>query len=175
MDYFALLIVFLIGILSKFADLVADEGLKVKKSLAYITGMVYGVLIAYVLVNYPLLAPLGLAIVLAVLLTKKIDRKPHNVGIASMFLFLGILGFPRVDVVLLAVFLIAGGLDEVGNDLADRGRIKGIAGRFFEFRMTLEITAFLVSLLTGNCIIFLGMLGYDLGYVLTKKAGKKFI
>jgi hypothetical protein len=174
MDLLALLFIFLAGILTKFADMIADEGLQIRKIFSYAVGIVYGMLIAYVLVTHPLLAPLGMAVVLSVLLAEKIDRKPHNIGIASMFLFLAIWGFPQIDMVLIAVFLAASLLDEAVSDLADRKRIKGIAGKIAEYRPVLEITAFLVSLITWQWIIFIGMLSFDVGYRLTTELGKRF-
>ncbi len=174
MELLVLFYLFLTGVLTKFADLIADEGLQIRKIFSYAIGIVYGALIAYVLATQPLLAPLGLAVVLSVLLTQKIDRKPHNIGIASIFLFLAMWGFPRVDVVLAVVFLAAGSLDEIGNDLADKGRIRSAARKIFEYRLVLEITAFLVSLITWQWIIFIGMLSFDVGYRLTTELGKRF-
>jgi len=174
MDFIILLLVFFTGVLTKFADLIADDGLEIRRVFSYTIGVVYGVLIAYIIATHPMLAPMGLAAVLAVLLTKKIDRKPHNIGIASLFLFLGIWGFPKIDVILIGIFLAAGLVDEIGNDRADQGRVKGILKKVFEYRLIFELTAFMVSLLTGEWIIFLGMLSFDVGYLLTKRVGAGF-
>jgi hypothetical protein len=171
MDFLILIPVFIAGVLTKFADLIADEGLEIRRAFSYLTGIVYGVMIAYIIATHPLLAPLGLAAVLAVLLTKKIDQRPHNIGIAAMFLFLGIWGFPKIDIVMISVFLAAGLVDEIGNDRADQGKMKGLLKKVFEYRLVFELTAFMVSLLTGEWIIFLGMLSFDVGYLLTKRVG----
>ncbi len=172
--YEVLLATFSIGILTKFVDLVVDDGLHIPKSITYAAGIAYGVLIAYVLANYPLLAPLGFAIVIAVLLTRKIDRKPHIAGVVSMVLFIFLWGFPEIDLILFAVFLMAGGLDELLSDMSDKGRIKGILARVFEKRVILEVVTFLVSFATGYWIIFLGMFSYDAGYFLIEKVGRYF-
>jgi hypothetical protein len=174
MDFLILLPVFLTGVLTKLADLIADDGLEMRRVFSYAIGVVYGILIAYILATHPLLAPIGLAAVLAVLLTKKIDMKPHNIGIASMFLFLGIWGFPKIDVVMISIFLASGLIDEIGNDKVDEGKMRGIPRKVFEYRLVFEITAFLVSLFTGEWIIFLGMLSFDVGYLLTKRSGQRF-
>lgn len=174
MDFLILLPVFLTGVLTKFADLIADDGLEIRRVFSYSIGVVYGVLIAYILATHPLLAPMGLAAVLAVLLTKKIDQRPHNIGIASMFLFMGIWGFPKIDIVMISVFLASGLIDEVGNDKADEGKMRGVLRKVFEYRLVFEITAFLVSLFTGEWIIFFGMLSFDAGYLITKRLGKRF-
>lgn len=167
--------VFFIGILTKLADLIADDGIEMRRIFSYSIGIIYGILIAYVLVTHPLLAPMALAAVLAVLMTKKIDRKPHNLGIASMFLFLGIWGLPKIDIFLAAVFLAAGIIDEIGNDMYDRGKIKGALRKIFEYRLVFELAAFSVSFATGEWMMFFGMLSFDIGYLLTKKIGMKFV
>ncbi|MEE9323396.1 MAG: hypothetical protein V3U72_02515 [Candidatus Aenigmarchaeota archaeon] len=171
--YEVLLATFSIGVLTKFADLIVDEGLG-KKWMAYAGGIAYGVLIAYVIAGYPLLAPLGLAVILAVLLTKKIDSKPHVLGVASMVLFLAFWGLESLDVILLAVFLAAGVADEIVSDFADRGRVKGIPAKILEKRVVLDVTAFFVSFVTGYWIIFLGIFSFDIGYLLVRRTGERF-
>jgi len=166
--------VFATGFLTKLVDLSVDEGLKIARPLIYMAGAAYGILIAYVISNYPLLSPLGLAVVFAVMLAGKIDRKPHITGIVFMVIFLGIWGFAETDLVLLSIFLFAGTMDEIFSDLADKRKIKGKAAKVFENRIILEITALSVSLATGYWIIFLGMLSYDLGYFFTGKTGRYF-
>jgi len=172
--YEVLLATFSIGILTKFVDLIVDDDLKIARLVPYAAAISYGVLIAYVITNYPLLAPLGFAIVVAVLLTRKIDSKPHIAGVAFVVLFLILSGFPSIDLILFAVFLVAGGLDEMLNDFADKGKIKGIPAKIFEKRVVLEIAAFSVSLFTGYWILFLGMFSYDIGYLLTTRTGRYF-
>lgn len=169
-----LLATFSIGVLTKFVDMVVDDGLNVQKPITYTASVAYGILIAYVVANYPLLAPLGLAVVVAVLLAKKIDSKPHIVGVVSMGLFLLLLGLPRIDLILFAIFVFAGGLDEVLSDMSDTGKIKGVLAKVFEKRIILEIVTFLVSFATGYWLIFLAMLSYDTGYFLVKKSGRYF-
>jgi hypothetical protein len=165
--------VFFIGVLTKLADLVADDGIEMRRVFSYSIGILYGILIAYVLVTHPLLAPMALAAVLAVLMTKKIDRKPHNIGIASLFLFLGIWGLPKIDVLMTSVFMAAGLIDEIGNDRADSGKIKGVFKKVFDYRLVFEVTAFAVSVVTGEWIIFLSMLSFDVGYILISKIGTR--
>jgi hypothetical protein len=168
------LYVFLTGVLTKLADLIADDGIEMRRIFSYSIGVIYGVLIAYILVVHPLLAPMALAAVLAVLMTKKIDQKPHNIGIAALFLFLGIWGLPKIDISLIAVFLTAGLIDEIGNDMADGGKIKGLVKKIFDYRLVFEMVAFAVSFLTGEWIIFFSMLSFDVGYLLTKRIGRRF-
>ena len=166
--YEVLILTFALGVLTKSADIGG------KSRFSYLAGGVYGVLAAYILSNYPVLAPLGLSIVLAVLLTGKIDTRAHAFGIAFMLLFLGVWGFRGVDLILLVIFLLAGVADEIMNDLADSRRIKGKFARIFGKRVILEITAFFVSFLTNEWLMFLGMISYDTGYVIAGAVSGRF-
>ena len=174
MELLVIFYVFLIGVLTKFADLIADDGLEIMWVFSYATGIVYGILIAYIISTHPLLAPMAMAAVLAVLLTNKIDRRPHNIGIASMFLFLAVWGFPSIVIWMMAVFLVAGVIDEVGNDRADRGKFKGLTKKVFEHRLIFDLTALFVSYATGEWIIFFSSLGFEIGYQITEKMGERF-
>ena len=160
----AIALVFIAGVLTRFADMIADDGLKLNRYLGYMVGAVYGFLIAYVITQYPLLAELGIAVILAVIFTMKIDHPVHGVGIASMIFFALIYGMGPVGPALLSVFLIGGALDEIGNHFSDKGKLKGIFGRFFKLRLTMEAVTFAVSAYTGNWIIFLAMVSYDIGF-----------
>ena len=90
--YESLLWMFAIGVLTRIVDMAVDDGMKLPEYLAYAGGVAYGILIAYVVANYPLLSPLCLGVVIAVMLTGKIDRKPHIAGIGAMVLFQGLWG-----------------------------------------------------------------------------------
>jgi len=175
MEYFAFLVIFIIGFLTKLADMAVDDGLNIPKHVSYVTGAVYGILIAYVITSYPILSPLGLAVVLAVLLMRKIDAAPHDIGIAMMLLTLALLGFPKTDSMLLLLFLVAGISDEVLSDFADKGKVKGLAGEILKKRIILEIVCLSFSALTGKWMVFLGIFFYDAGYILTGKVGERFI
>jgi hypothetical protein len=174
MDIIIIFYIFLIGVLTKFADLIADDGLQIMWAFSYATGIAYGILIAYIISTHPLLAPMAMAAVLAVLLTNKIDRSPHNIGIASMFLFLAVWGFPSIEIWMMAAFLVAGVIDEVGNDRADQGKFKGLTKKIFEHRLIFDITAFIVSYVTGEWIIVISSLGFEAGYLMTDKLGDRF-
>lgn len=169
MDFGILSLIFFVGILSRIADMISDDGLKVRKPLDHITGIVYGSLIAYVIVFYPAIAPLGIAVVTAVIIMGKIDSAPHNLAIASMILLLAYWGLPEVNLMIAAVFLIAGISDEIGNDLADNGRIKGIKAKVLGKRYILEASAISISLATGEWMFFAALLSFDVGHVLTEK------
>jgi hypothetical protein len=170
-------IVFIIGFLNRIADMVSDDGLKLNRPLAYFAGILYGFLIAYVITAYPVLAELGMAIILSVILTGKIDHPVHYLGLGSMLFFLVIYGISPINITLLIVFIVGAGIDEFGNGLADRKRIKGILGTFFHYRLTMEVLTFMVSIVTGFWIFFLAMISYDAGfsYAFPERVKRKLI
>jgi hypothetical protein len=156
---------FATGALAKFSDIIADDGLDVNPRISFPLAACYGFLLAYIISNYPVLSPLVTAVVLGVVFTGKIDHGVHYTGIASMFFFLSVFGIQPVNMYLLLVFVAAGVIDEIGSDRADRGHIKGLLGKSFVFRPVLEVTAFVISLLTGEWVFFISMLSADAGYI----------
>lgn len=174
---FELLAVFSIGVLTRIADMIADDGLRVGRYLGYAIAALYGFLATFVITHYPVLAELGIAVMLAVLFTSKIDHPIHATGIATMIFFIALYGIAPLNPVLLTIFILGGIADELGNNLSDKGRLKGITGRFFSYRLTMEAVAFAVSLYTGNWLIFMAMVAYDLGfmYIFTGSVRRKLL
>jgi hypothetical protein len=170
---------FAAGFLTKVSDMAADDGLDLGRRLSYVTGLSYGFILAWIISGYPLIAPLALAVVLGVVFTGKIDHTVHYLGIGSMVLFLSIFGLQPVSIALLAVFLAAGAVDEIGNDLTDKGKLGRVTSTFFTYRLFLEITAFAVSVYTGSWIFFAAMFSADMGYTfifrIKDKAEKLFV
>ncbi len=166
-----ILLVFAAGFLTKLSDHFADDT-KRKTCLGHITGIIYGILIAWIIAGYPALAPLGIAVILSVVFTKKIDHPIHFLGMGLFILTIGFLGLPPVDMAALLFFLAGGLIDEKGNDLYDKGEIGGIAGRFFEYRITMEVFTLAYSAVTGLWIVFISMLIFDIGYELSGKLAK---
>ena len=160
----AIPIVFITGALNRIADMIADDGLRLNQYAGYSIGALYGFLIAYVIMRFPVLAELGVAILLSVLITGKIDHPAHYLGIASFMFFLAVFGFSPLNITLLIVFVLGAALDEAGNHLSDIGKLKGPLGTFFRFRFTLEVLTLSVSIYTGNIIYFLAMVAYDAGF-----------
>jgi hypothetical protein len=163
-----------IGFLCKFTDFIVDESIKTKgleplKYIGYAFSFIYGILTAYVMTTTPVLAPLGFAIILALLFTKKLDHITHYIGIATIFLFLALWGFPQITFTYMIVFLVFAILDEIVNDLADLGKVKGPFRLFFKYRLSLELMAFIISWWLGEWIVFISILFFDIGYSVTRK------
>ncbi|NOX72030.1 MAG: hypothetical protein GXO64_05055 [Candidatus Micrarchaeota archaeon] len=161
---YAIAMSFVVGILSKFSDLIVDDGLKVHRYAGYGASAAYGFLLALLIHAYPVLSPLVMAVAIAVTITKKLDDLTHAIGIGSFLLFISAFGFPAVDMPFLVIFLLGGLADEIGNDFTDRRKTHGAIKTFFENRLSLEVFAFIVSLATGNWIIWLSLASFDIGY-----------
>lgn len=158
------LLVFAIGLLNKLADKISDDGLVLKRYLRYSIGPVYGLLIAYTIAFYPVLAPLCMAVVISCIMTGKIDSKVHLMGIGTFFFFLYIFGMPGIDLPIFAAFFCAGIIDEIGDHYADKGRLKGMLRSFFNHRRSIDVMAIGVSAFTGDWTYIFAAISYDFGY-----------
>jgi hypothetical protein len=168
MELYILLIGSLItGFLTKFTDMITDDGLKTIKHLELLTGLSYGVLIAWLTTNFPVIAPVVFATLIAIIFTKKVDSLSHCLGLGSMFFLFALWGIPKINFIYLIVFLIAAISDEILSNFSDSKKFKKPFKKIFELRPTLEIVTFVFSLLTNQWSIWLTILLFDIGYVLT--------
>ncbi|MBI4177106.1 MAG: hypothetical protein HY516_01960 [Candidatus Aenigmarchaeota archaeon] len=164
---------FAAGIVVKLVDQIEDDGLKLKNT-ALLFGLFYGFLLAYVMIKSSLAANLWMAAVLANVLAGKIDAPGHRLGVFSMLFILSIIGFPKFDASLLALFALAAYADEFLEGLGERKKIKNKSlSKIARLRAVLEITAFAVSVYTGQWTLFALILLFDAGYIAASvRAGK---
>ena len=85
------------------------------------------------------------------------------------------IGIPSINEVHLLLFTFLGVTDELVNDLVvDKGKVKNkVLKEFLSYRLLLEIGALIVSIVTGMYMIFFALLVFDIGYVVTAKAGAR--
>ena len=176
-----LIISFLTGISTKLVDLIEDNGLKLFKFDKYVFAVAYGLLIGYIISNYSLVAPLWIGAILALILAKKIDTKAHIIGVISTLIFVVFYGFEKINILFLVIFLIAAFLDELLSDFADNKpllknqflkfkiKVNKNIKRTLEMRPLLEISALIVSFIIKDFSVFLAILLFDLGYILTTR------
>ncbi len=164
---------FFTGFLTKLVDLKYDNKLKINEIFILVAGFVYGFLIAFVISKSWIIAPLWLGIVLGLIFTKKIDAFGHYIGIGSMILFLIILGIPQINIFLSIFFTLLCVAEEIINDKIDKIKKKNLILKVLKYRPILEITALIVSIITGYWIIFSMLLTYDVAYILTNYFGIK--
>ena len=168
-----ILLSFLQGVIVKYVDQIEDLHLDKSKILRVVLGAFYGVIIFSVIYLFPFMAPLWLGTVLGLLLYGKIDALSHYVGVGVLFLLLIALGIPELSVILFILFTLVNFFEEFLNYILDSGKIKNkIVIKIVEVRPLLEITAFVVSLITGVWLIWIALLSFDVAYVLIGKVVK---
>ncbi|MEM5871980.1 MAG: hypothetical protein QW051_03850 [Candidatus Aenigmatarchaeota archaeon] len=182
MNLLFLFFIFITGFLTKSGDIIGDKKKdgKRQKFFSYVLGFLYGIFIAYIIYLLPILSPLAFGVIIAILITKKIDNSTHVIALASFILFLIYFGFPQTNFSLILIFLMAALIDEIGNDLVDKGKLKfknmkTFLNIFFSYRCTLEITSFFISMFLNEWAFFFSLLSFDLGYLSTERVLKKFI
>ncbi len=159
------------GISVKLVDLIEDDGYKLFKFDSIIFSIIYGILIGNVIVNYPIVAPLWIATILAMFFAEKIDRLSHVAGVIITALYVIIFKIQKINLVLLVVFFFAAYLDERVNDFIGLNK-KKVKNKMFrkilEVRPLLEITALIASIILGNYSLFFALLCFDIGYQVTE-------
>ena len=112
-------------------------------------------------------------VVLGALLAGKVDNLYLLLGLIVLILGWIWLGsnIPLGEISLLPIFAIAfGGLfDEMGNNLADKNVIHGLAGSFFQYRGILKILVIVLWIL--DMVSLWGAIGlwvFDVGYLLAE-------
>ncbi|MFH1663984.1 MAG: hypothetical protein ABH986_04220 [archaeon] len=173
---FILLAAFFTGLLSKLTDLIEEHGLKLPLIFARISGIIYGFLIAFVVFVSPELSALWVAVVVSLLVLGKINSSGHYLGIASMAVSLVFLGVSEINVFYLLLFFSVSFAEEIVNDkIVDKNKIKNkLLNEFMKLRPLIELTALIVSFVSGKWIIWLGILAFDFGYILMEKTGSYF-
>ncbi len=173
-----LLFVFLAGMSTRLSDMVADGELRARKFYGYALGISYGTLTALVVALNPILGDVAIAVILSVLLTGKIDNRIHYLGIGAFAAFIALSGInPIGNVPILLAFIAAGVIDEIGNDYSDRRKKNDVIGIFFQKRMVMELTSFLVTLVTGEIVFFISLIIFEIGYsyIFMTPPGKKLL
>ncbi len=173
---FIFLIAFFTGFLSKLTDLIEEHKMNLPLIVSRISGIIYGILIAYVISVSSELSALWIAVVISTIITKKIDSLGHYLGILSMLISLIFFGITEINYYFLILFLAASIAEEIiNNKIVDAGKIKNkLLNELMKLRPLLEITAFIVSFISGLWIIWFGLLSFDLGYILIDKIKTKF-
>jgi hypothetical protein len=157
------LIAFLAGFLVKAVDWMDDER---KTSLAFKLplSLCYGVLIGYLIGNAAF-SVLFLAALIAQVFARKIDTTAHRAGFVIAILSLFFFGFPGIDIPFFAFFLILAFLDEA--DLL--GKLHPLT----EYRAFLKLGSLAIGLLTMRWEYFIGIMAFDIGYMLFGYASGK--
>jgi len=186
----------LLGALIKYIDQAFDEGV-FERTLATFLALPAGLLMGGLMVLNGASATIFMAIVLAVAITKKIDNIAFQLGAGILFLVpLVFRGIFTIHWLPLGLLLFAGVADELGNDWADRRKMKrafietkgGLIGNvhvfarmveeFLEHRFIMKVVLTgLVLTGTFKVVYLFAFLAFDAAYITVDKlsmAGKRY-
>ncbi len=111
------------------------------------------------------------AIIVAVVISGKVNRVHYAIGFIMIGLVILVLGIPAVTspgalIITLSAMVIAGFIDERGNDWSDvKERRNRVVSWFFENRFTLKITVLLLVIPYQHFIFAaVGLWVFDFGY-----------
>lgn len=172
-----ILLMFLIGISVKLADQFSDF----KRPEIYtgiVFGIIYGLLLGYVIATNSIIATFSIGIIIAVALTKKFDSISHLIGIMTALLTVIFIGNLEANIVLIGIFLLSGFADEKLNDklvLKTKNRFKEIIRFVAKYRLASEITALTIAITLAEPLYWLGLLSFDIGYLVTEKVYEKIM
>jgi len=178
MEFFPLLLItFITGLFTKLADEFEDRKLVKSKTLKVVAGVIYGSLIGYVIVKYPVVAPLWIGTVIGATLIGKIDALSHYVAMSAMVLVIAFFGINAISIIPLLIFALVCTTEEFLHEIWVTGKkIKDkTLVMLVELRPLLELTAFIYSAVTGYWSVWLALLTFDIGYVVVSKIAEKGI
>jgi len=163
------LLAFTSGALMKLTDDISEGMLNVNRIIGVILGIAYGAVLALTIRMYVIIIPIYLAILISVIATGKIDSYEHGIATALIVINLMLMGIriKRCMLIPLVMFMISGVMDEIGNDLSDKGKIKGMFSLIFRYRLVLEITTLLYSVISKDYTQWLFLVGLDSGYIVS--------
>jgi hypothetical protein len=162
----------------KYIDDAFDEK-RFKLKYAILLAPILGILWAYSMMLSAASATILGAIVIAVFLKGKIDNIAHQIGIISIFVVLFVFGFLNFLWIPLIILVIAGLLDELGNDYVDKNRdIRKPIRLFFEFRFVMKLAVLFLALVgVFELFYFFAFLAFDIAYawvtIYSEELGKK--
>jgi len=171
--FYLFLFTFLSGIYVKYSDYLVDTKKHTNKKTIIFFGMFYGFLLFVTLYLFPQISSIWFGILLGLLLIGKIDNLIHYLGV-GFFLILSLLfQITLTDKIFFIIFIIICIFEEILNDFLDSIKRKNSFIKFLQLRPLLEITTFIVSIISGNWFIWFSLLGFDLGYITIKYWSEK--
>ncbi|VVB68120.1 S-adenosylmethionine decarboxylase proenzyme [Candidatus Norongarragalina meridionalis] len=162
------------GFLAKLTDSQVDEQLWFGRNASYVTAILYGGLGGFLTTLSPQFATVFWAILVAVLVTGKIDSKEHQLAVGAFIVAAFLLGTKTPDAAILLFLASAAALDEKLNDLADYGELKsGVVKKIARYRILLDVAALAISAITRDVSYIAAVLSFDIGYQAGTFASKK--
>jgi hypothetical protein len=164
--FVVIIVSFIVGVLTKYVDMIYDNKIPHIKHIEKMLGIVYGILIGVVGTIAIETLPLIFATLIGLTAALKINRIGHILGVLSALFVVIFFGFEQFSIALLVVFIAVNIIDEISNNMADKRKNTKLSA-FFVARPFLEIASFSASYVTGQWVIWFVILSYDIGYNLT--------
>jgi len=158
----AIILAFIAGLCVKSVDWIDDEkkgGYIIKWPLA----IIYGGLIGF-LISQSSFSTVFISAMFAQVFARKVDTHTHILGFAFAVLSLFYLGFPELDTLVFIFFALLAFLDEL--------EVYGRMQKIIEYRPFLKLGA-LVMLFFGRYDYFLGIMAFDIGYMIAERGLKR--
>jgi hypothetical protein len=166
----------LLGASIKYIDAAFDEKLFSRKKALLLAPLV-GILWAYLMYFSAASATILLSIVVAVLITGKVDNVAHLAGLATIVAVILISGYFEFIWSALIVITFTGVLDELGNDYVDKKNLLFRGGLqqkfihyFFKYRSGMKLSVLLFAIIGFySFIYFIAFLAFDVAYLLVDR------
>ena len=163
-----LIISFIIGFLVKTVDNAEEHGLKMNRLLKIILGLVYGILLGW-LVSFVPIPGFWIGIIIGLIVSGKIDSESHYAGMVGIVLSLLFFGFPAINWwIVLITMIICYAEEWVNDEIVDKKKVIGFLAKLLSLRPLLEITAAILAVIYLDINIFLLLLFFDIGYFIAK-------
>ena len=165
-----LAISFLTGSLIKLSDDITDKKMAISGFFAIPSGLIYGLLMGYMMAIDIGASYLFGGIVLGCLVTGKIDTNGHYFGLLGILAVIFYYGFHPSPLILLVGILAA--MDELKDIIHAPSSLEFI----FDYRLVLKVGILILvvlNILDFNTLIIL--LTFDLAYILTNQLTDKLI
>jgi len=171
---------FLTGVITKYSDYLADDVKRNTRTLGIILSLIYGILVGYRMSVDARFFVLILGIILGNIFSKKIDHINHQIAFVPIVLLIALSGIPAnllLYLPLAVVFFIAAFLDEQLNPSEKKRKLlRKKLGKIYliaEYRLILEATALVVSIILWDANFALLLISFDLGYIISAKVASK--
>ena len=173
MSLFQLVILFFAAFFVKLADEFSDFPEKEDYS-GIVFGIIYGLLLGFVMANNSVLATIGLGIILGAFITKKFDSIAHLVGVVTIILTLMWFGNFEPVIFITGIFLLSGFADEKVNDFFDskKRKVNKIIELIGEYRLITQLVGIIIAVILVEPLYWFGILVFDIGYHSTGKLAK---
>lgn len=164
-----LVISFLSGSFIKLTDDITDKKMAIPDLFAVPSGLIYGLLMGYLMAIDIGASYLFGGIVLGCLVTGKIDTNGHYFGLLGILLVILYYGFHPSPMILLVGVLAA------ADELKDIIHVPSSLKFIFDYRLVLKVGILILvvlNVLELNTLLIL--LTFDLAYILTDKLTSRF-